>query len=88
MLIINKLTKGPKLGFELTHQLVQRETNPKLPFNIFTGFPATIVLAGTSFVTTEPAATIELSPNVCLQPRLRYFHQSIHQCQLKLVMIP
>ena len=32
--------------------------------NIFAGLPATIVLAGTSFVTTEPAATMELSPMV------------------------
>lgn len=33
-------------------------------FSIFAGFPTTIELVGTSFVTTEPAAIIELLPIV------------------------
>jgi len=33
-------------------------------FKIFAGIPPTIVLSGTSFETTEPAATIAFSPIV------------------------
>ena len=33
-----------------------------IDFKILAGFPATMTFSGTSFVTTDPAAIIELSP--------------------------
>ena len=38
--------------------------NQSIPLKILAGTPPTIVFAGTSLVTTAPAATIEFSPMV------------------------